>query len=113
MNFKSKIKPHNLEKKQNKIYIFKKLFFFTFYFRERFLDAFQSKIFPIKIEGSDFSDLAHVAKVFHHAQDKVSDHLNLKILIPKQMLQRLPVALEEVKACNLSENLLNEIKHFM
>ena len=33
----------------------------------------------------------------------------LQILIPKQMLQRLPVALSQVKAGNNSENLLNEI----
>ena len=33
----------------------------------------------------------------------------LKILTPKQMLQRLPIALAQVKACNNSESLLNEI----
>ena len=33
-----------------------------------------------------------------------------KILTPKQMLQRLPIVLPEVKAGNNSENLLNEIR---
>ena len=33
----------------------------------------------------------------------------LKILTPKQMLQRLPIALAQVKVGNNSENLLNEI----
>ena len=33
----------------------------------------------------------------------------LKILTPKQMLQRLPIALAQVKAGNTSESLLNEI----
>ena len=33
----------------------------------------------------------------------------LKILTPKQMLQRLPIALAQVKAGNNSENLLNEM----
>ena len=33
----------------------------------------------------------------------------LKILTPKQMLQRLLIALAQVKAGNNSENLLNEI----
>ena len=33
----------------------------------------------------------------------------LKTLIPKQMFQRLPIALAQVKAGNTSENLLNEI----
>ena len=31
----------------------------------------------------------------------------LKILTPKQMLQRLPIALAQVKARNISQNLLN------
>ena len=33
-----------------------------------------------------------------------------KIWSPKQMLQRLPIALAEVKAGDTSENLLNEIR---
>ena len=33
-----------------------------------------------------------------------------KILSPKQMLQRLPIALAQGKAGNTSENLLNEIR---
>ena len=35
----------------------------------------------------------------------------LKILSPKQMLQRLPISLAQVKAGNASEKLLNEIGH--
>ena len=41
---------------------------------------------------------------------KVSDHSNLKILTPKQMLRRLPLALAQVKAGNTSKKLLNEIR---
>ena len=41
------------------------------------------------------------------ARGKVSDNSNLKILTPKQMLQRLPIALAQVKAGNTSENLLS------
>ena len=37
----------------------------------------------------------------------------LKILTPKQMLQRLPIALAQVKARNRSENLLNEIRQII
>ena len=37
--------------------------------------------------------------------------MQLKILTPNQMLQRLPIALAQVKAGNTFENLLNEIKH--
>ena len=51
--------------------------------------------------------LACVAKV---SDPNVSDHSNPKILSPKQMLQRLPMALAQVKAGNTSENLLSEIR---
>ena len=46
------------------------------------------------------------------AWGKVSDNSNLKILSPKQMLQRLPIALVKVKTDNTSENLLNKIRIF-
>ena len=68
---------------------------------ERVLVAFESKIFPKKIEGAGFLD---------RKGDKVSDHSNLKILTSKQMVQRLPIALAQVKVDNTSENLVNEIR---
>ena len=37
----------------------------------------------------------------------------LKILTPKQMLQRLPIALAQVKSGNNSESLLNEIRQIV
>ena len=37
----------------------------------------------------------------------------LKILTPKQMLQRLPIALAQVNASNNSESLLNEIRQIV
>ena len=37
----------------------------------------------------------------------------LKIITPKQMLQRLPIALAQVKAGNNSEILLNEIRQIV
>ena len=37
----------------------------------------------------------------------------LKILIPKQMLQRLPIALAQVKTGNNSESLLNELRQIV
>ena len=37
----------------------------------------------------------------------------LKILLPKQMLQRLPIALTQIKAGNNSESLLNEIRQIV
>ena len=41
------------------------------------------------------------------------DHCRLKVLTPKQMLQRLPIALAQVKAGNNSESLLNEIRQIV
>ena len=38
---------------------------------------------------------------------------DLKILTPKQMLQRLPIALAQVKAGNTSENLHNKIRQII
>ena len=37
----------------------------------------------------------------------------LKILSPKQMLQKLPIALAQIKAGNYSESLLNEIRQII
>ena len=40
---------------------------------------------------------------------KPSQEKGLKILTPKRILKRLPIALAQVKAGNTSENVLNEI----
>ena len=37
----------------------------------------------------------------------------IQILTPKEMLQRLPIALAQVKPSNNSESLLNEIRHIV
>ena len=37
----------------------------------------------------------------------------IKILIPKKVLQRLPIAIAQVKAGNNSENLLNKIREII
>ena len=44
---------------------------------------------------------------------KQNEGKRLKILTPKQMIQRLPIALGQVKAGNNSENLLNEIRQIV
>ena len=59
--------------------------------QELTLNAFRSGIFPIK-----------------EKQGK-----GLRILSPQQMLQRLPVALAQVKTDNTSENLLNKIRQIV
>ena len=44
------------------------------------------------------------------AKYRATKGTGLKILTPKQMLQRLPIALAKVKAGNNSESLVNEIR---
>ena len=63
-----------------------------------FLNGFKSKIFLTKSTGKSILN---------------TDNFKLKILTPKQMLQRLPIALAKVKAGNISENLLNEIRQII
>ena len=58
--------------------------------------------------ASRLSDLSRITPIA-----KVSDHSNLKILNPKQMLQRLPRALAQVKTGNTSENLLCRIRQII
>ena len=44
---------------------------------------------------------------------KVTEGKGLNILTNKQMLQRLPIALAQIKAGNNSERLLNEIRQII
>ena len=51
----------------------------------------------------------HYSKILSEAKYKTKCGEGLQILTPKQMLQRLPIALAQVKGGNTSENLLNGI----
>ena len=62
------------------------------------LNGFKSKIFLKRSTGTSILN---------------TDNCKLKILTSKQMLQRLPIALAQVKASNNSENLLNEIRQIV
>ena len=55
----------------------------------------------------DYSSMMSEAK-FRATKGK-----GIKILTPKQMLQRLPIALAKIKAGNNSERLLNEIRQIV
>ena len=46
----------------------------------------------------------------YDAKQNETEGKGLKILTPKQMLERLPIVLAQVKAGNNSESLLNEIR---
>ena len=87
------------EKKQQKEDVLETLYN-CFEDRERVLNAFDSKIFPIKNKGTGISG-------------KVLSHSNLKILTSKQMLQRLAIALAQAKAGITSENLLNKTRQII
>ena len=97
MSFKKHTKQRSLEKKQEKKIFVQNLHRF-FEGWERVLDAFKSKILSIKSSGEGILN---------------PDRSKLKILTPKQMLQRLPIALAQVKAGNNSESLLNEISQIV
>ena len=49
----------------------------------------------------------------YDARNNETKGTGLKILTPKQMLQRLPIALVQVKAGNNPESLLNEIRQIV
>ena len=66
--------------------------------REKILDPFESKIFLTKSKGAGILN---------------PDPSKLKVLTPKQMLQRWPIALAHIKAGNNSESLLNEIRQIV
>ena len=53
------------------------------------------------------------SSMMSEAKYRATKGTGLKILTPKQILQRLPIALAQVKAGNNSENLLNEIRQIV
>ena len=93
--------------------------------REMVREAFESGIFS-KLKQSERSeqsssddkldnDLSTSSNASHTNFSSIVEkkRTGLKILTPKQMLQRLPIALAQVKAGNNSENLLNEIRQIV
>ena len=85
------------KKNQKKKDVLKNLYKF-FEGREKVLNAFDSKIFPIKTKGTGYLEF---------------EPSSFKILTPNQMLKRLPIALAQVKAGKNSESLLNEIRQIV
>ena len=51
--------------------------------------------------------------LLYQAKYKAKYGEELKILTPKQLTQRLPVAVAQIKAGNTSEHLLNEIRQII
>ena len=54
-----------------------------------------------------------VLHVAYKSKQNETEGKGLKILTPKQILQRLPIALAQIKAGNNSESLLNEIRQIV
>ena len=52
----------------------------------------------------------YVRNMSRNIYDSKQEGTGLKILTPKQMLQRLPISLAQIKAGNNSQSLLNEIR---
>ena len=53
------------------------------------------------------------SSIMSKAKHRATKETGLKVLILKQMLQRLPIALAQVKAGNNSESLLNEVRQIV
>ena len=53
------------------------------------------------------------SEALYKSKENETKGKGLKILTPKQMLQRLPIALAQVKAGNNSVNLLNQIRQII
>ena len=68
-----------------------------------------------------YNSRQEVAKMFNdyarnmskNIYDSKQEGTGLKILTPKQMLQRLPISLAQIKAGNNSQSLLNEIRQIV
>ena len=81
--FKESTRLKVLEKKEQKVLTFNNTIR-LFEGKQKVLNGFESKIFPV---------------------EKLAQGKRLKLLTLKQIIQRLPMALAEVKASNTSENL--------
>ena len=82
----------------------------------------QEKVVPnlenfYKSREEGFNFFRDYTKMFfdasYEAKQDETKRTGLKILTPKQMLQRLPIALAQVKAGNNSENLLSKIRQII
>ena len=67
-----------------------------------------------------FNSRGEVFQMFNNYVKNMSKNIyeskqgtGLKMLTPKQMLQRLPIALAQIKAGNNSERFLNEIRQII
>ena len=84
--------------------------------QELTLNASRNRVFPIKATKGErrpslLASSPYITRVAKVLYSKVFEGMQLKILILKQILQRLPIALAQVNASNISKNLLNQTNH--
>ena len=77
--------------------------------RELNLNSFRSGIFPIKSTQGKGCHICQLRVLWTYPDRKAFDRTQLKILTPKQMLQRLPIVTAQVKPRNTSENEMRQI----
>ena len=75
--------------------------------REDVLNSFKSNLLPL------MSDTSINQESFMSETNSQQKRTGLKILTSKEMLQRLAIALAQIKAGNNSESLLNEIRQMV
>ena len=68
-------------------------------------------LYKARNEAIQFYD--DYSSIMSEAKYRATKEKGLKILIPEKMLQRLPIALAQVKADNNSESLLNETRQIV
>ena len=68
-------------------------------------------LYKARNEAIEFYD--DYSLMVSEAKNRPTKGTGLKVLTLKQMLQRLPIALAQVKAGNNSESLLNEIRQIV
>ena len=68
-------------------------------------------LYKVRKEAIKFFD--DYSLMMSQAKNKIIKGTGLKILTPKQMLQRLPITLAQVKAGDNSESLLNETRQIV
>ena len=93
---------------------------FKSYLRGKWKNKSENRISAIENINNLYKSREKVIKLFNNNSKIASEAKyksiygeDLRILTPKQMLQKLPIALAQVKAGNNSENLLYEIREIV
>ena len=77
-------------------------------------NEFLKKLNDVKIGKKNLQQKEVIDKLTNYnVKQNETKGKGLKILTPKKMLPRLPIALAQVKSGNNSENLLNEIRQII